>query len=772
MASPAPAPTRIRFDAFELDAASGELRKAGILLKLRPQPFRVLLLLIEQAGQVVTREEIQRCLWADSTFVDFEHGINFSINQIRGALADSAENPRYVETIPRRGYRFIGAVEQPPAESITVLEHATGELPKKVAPRRWPAIVSLMAMVVAISAAGAYVRFHRTPVLTEKDTVVLADFMNKTGDPVFDNTLKTALSVSMQQSPFLKVLSDDQVEATLQLMTRSAGTKLTPDVVRELCERAGSKAYIAGSIGSLGHEYVIALKAVNCQSGDTMVEKQVTAAAKEGVLDALGGATSKLREELGESLATVQKFDVPLMQATTSSLEALQAYSLGAQQQQYSAAVPFYHRAIQLDPNFAGAYSRLGSTYFDLGENYLAAESVKKAYDLRGRVSKWERSNIELNYQFQVTGNLEKALETLKVWAEQYPRSAGPPTALAYIYSCLGNYDKYLSETRAAQRNSPDWGEGYANLMSAYFSLNRLKEAKTTAEEAFTKKLDSPLLHFLLYQLAFLQNESAGMAQQVDWAAGQPGVEDVILSLEADTAAFSGRLGEAREFSRQATASAQRAEKKETAATYETEAAIREALFGNPAGARLKAATALSLSTGRDVQFEAALALALIGDAVRAQALADNMAKQFPENTVVQLNYLPTVRAQLALSRKDSSKAIEILQVALPYELGAPGTPGLPPALYPVYVRAGAYHAGHQGGEAAAEFQKMLDHRGIVVNEPIGALAHLQIGRAYAMQGDTTKAHAAYQDFLALWKDADPDIPILKEAKAEYAKLQ
>jgi len=760
-----PAPTRIRFDAFELDAAAGELRKAGILLKLQPQPFRVLLLLIERAGQVVTREEIQRCLWTDSTFVDFEHGINFSVNQIRGALVDNAENPRYVETIPRRGYRFIGTIACPkPAP--------------KCARSRWAAVMGASVLVVGLAAGGFWwLNGRKAHALSAKDTIVLADFTNSTSDPVFDNTLKTALNISIQQSPFLNVLSDDQVEATLQLMTRPAGTKLTPDVVRELCKRAGSKAYIAGSIANLGNEYVIALKAVNCQSGDKMAEKQVTAAAKEGVLDALGGATTKLREELGESLATVQKFDVPLMQATTSSLEALQAYSLGVQQPQYSAAVPFYHRAIQLDPNFAWAYNALGSVYFDLGENNLAAESVKKAYDLRGRVSAWERNIIEVNYQFQVTGNLEKALETLTVWAEQNPRSTGTQTALAYIYSCFGQYDKYLFATRAAVRNSPDsgkieLGEWYGNLMSAYLSLNRLQEAKATAEEAFAKKLDSPLLHFLLYQLAFLQNESARMAQQVDWAANQSGVEDVLLSLEADTAAFSGRLGEAREFSRQATASAQRAEKKETAATYETEAAIREALFGNPAGARLKAATALSLSTGRDVQFEAAFALALIGDAVRAQALANNMAKEFPENTVVQLNYLPTVRAQLALSRKDFSKAIEILQVAAPYELGAPSTPGLPPALYPVYVRAGAYLAGHQGSEAVAEFQKIVDHRGLVVNEPIGVLAHLGLARAYLLQGDSAKARVAYNDFLTLWKDADPDIPILIAAKSEYAKLQ
>ena len=365
----------------------------------------------------------------------------------------------------------------------------------------------------------------------------------------------------------------------------------------------------------------------------------------------------------------------------------------------------------------------------------------------------------------------KKLVKPNELWAQTYPRDTAPPVSLGVIYFNLGQYDKDLAEAREALRLNAT-GVNYANLTLSYLSLNRLEEARATAEEAQAKNLDSPFLRVWLYLLAFLHDDASGMAQQVAWAAGKPGVEDVVLAYEADSAAYSGRLGEARDFSRRAVASAQQAGEKETAASYEAEAAMREALFGNPVEAHQRAAAALALSNGRPVQYGAALALAWAGDASRAQVLADDLAERFPEDTLVQFNYLPTTRAQLALIHNDSSKAIEALQAATPYEQGTPGSGAFSPALYPVYVRGDALLAAHQGSKAAAEFQKILDHRGIAVNEPIGALAHLQIARAYAMQGDTAKAKGAYQDFLTLWKDADPDIPILIAAKAEYAKLQ
>jgi tetratricopeptide (TPR) repeat protein/predicted Ser/Thr protein kinase len=635
---------------------------------------------------------------------------------------------------------------------------------------RWAAVAGATTLVIGLAVAGWLFFSGKAHALTEKDTIVLADFANSTGDAVFDDTLKTALSVSLRQSPFLNVLSDSEVAKTLQQMTRPVGMKLTPEVARELCQRAGSKAYLAGSIGNLGSEYVLGLEAVNCQSGDTLAQEQVTAASKEKVLDALGDAASKLRGELGESLATVQKFDVPLVQETTSSLEALKAYSLGQKilvaKGDWAAAVPLFQRAIRLDPNFAMAYATLGVDYSNLGETSLASENTKKAYELRERVSEREKFYIESHYYHYVTGDLEKARQAYELWAQTYPRDLVPPNNLGVIYENLGEYDKALAESLEALRLGPGSGASYATLVAHYLYLNRLQEARATADEAQGKNLDSPPLRFKLYVLAFLKNDAAGMAQQVAWSAGRPGVEDALLGGEADTAAYSGRLAKARELSRRAVTSAERAEEKENAAGNEAEAALREALFGNAAETRQRAAAALVFSTGRDVQFYAALARAFAGDAARAQALADDLAKRFPEDTIVQFNYLPTIHAQLALDRNEASKAIEALRAATPYELGQGG------GLYPVYVRGEAYLAAHKGSEAAAEFQKIFDQRGVVENEPIGALAHLGLARAYALQGDTAKARAAYNDFFALWKEADPDIPILVAAKAEYAKLK
>jgi tetratricopeptide (TPR) repeat protein len=545
------------------------------------------------------------------------------------------------------------------------------------------------------------------------------------------------------------------------------------ETAREICQRTGSVAVLGGSIASLGNQYVLALNAVNCRSGDPVIQEQMRATVKEQVLAAMDKGATKLRERLGESLSSVQRFDTPVEQATTPSLEALQAYSLGRKTMvgkgDYAAAVPLFQRAIGLDPNFAMAYASLGTSYDSLGETSLGAENTRKAYELRERVSEREKFYIESHFYNYVTGDLEKARQAYELWAQTYPRDLVPPYNLGVIYANLGQYDKMLAEYREALRLDPASGASHANLVSSYLNLNRLEEARATAEEAQAKKLDSPSLRFNLYWLAFLQNDAAGMDQKLAWSAGKLGVEDVLLANEADTAAYSGRLGKAREFSRRAVASAERAEEKEAAAGYEAEAALREALFGNAAEARKRVAAALVLATGRDVQDGAALALAFAGDAARAQPLADDLAKRFPEDTIVQFNYLPRIHAQLALIRNDSSKAIEALQAAAPYELGTPFSPS---ALYPVYVRGEAYLAGHQASKAAAEFQKILDHRGVVTNEPIGALAHLGLARAYVLQGDTAKARAAYNDFLTLWKDADPEIPILRAAKSEYAKLR
>jgi serine/threonine protein kinase/Flp pilus assembly protein TadD len=631
----------------------------------------------------------------------------------------------------------------------------------------WKAI-ALAAVGGLVLSVGGYFYFHRTPKLTDKDTIVLADFTNTTGDAVFDGTLRQGLAIQLEQSPFLEIMGDQQIQQDLRLMSVAPSSHITSQIAHDICVRDGAAATIDGSIASLGANYVITLQATSCRDGSTLVREQIQSADKEHVLSALGTAAAAIRAKLGESLSTVQRFDTPLEQATTPSLEALQAYTLGrkaAAGSDWAAAVPLFQQAIRLDPNFAMAYARLGTCYRNLGESTAGSASLGKAYELRERASELEKFYIDAHYYEIVTGEMEETRRVDELWAQTYPRDYSPESDLETIYTYSGQYDKALEVTRESLRRVPN-ALGYSELVFCYIALNRLGEARSTIEEAQTRRLDSPDMRLFMYQLAFLQNDAAAMAQQQAWAAGKPGVEDQLLDSEAATAAYSGKMEKARELARRAVASAQQAEEKETAAGYAANAALWEALYGNAVEARQWAKTALGLSNGRDVQFSAALALAFAGDAGRAQSLADDLDKRFPKFTVIQFNFLPTIRAELALSRNDPSKATEALQPATPYELSSPGQ------LYPVYVRGEAYLAAHQGIEAATEFQKILDHRGIVLNSPIGALAHLQLGRAYALQGDTAQAKAAYQYFLALWKDADLNIPILKEAKAEYAKLK
>jgi eukaryotic-like serine/threonine-protein kinase len=642
--------------------------------------------------------------------------------------------------------------------------------------RRFWKVGAPIGAVVVVLAASSYYYLHQSPKLTDKDTIVLADFSNTTGDSVFDGALRQGLSVQLGQSPFLKLVSEEEIQQTLRLMGQSAEAHLAPSVAREVCQRTQSTALIESSISSLGTQYVLGLKAVNCGTGESLAEEQVVARTKEQVLTALGDAATKLRRKMGESLSSIQKFDTPLEQATTPSLEALQAYSMGikalAGKGDDATAIPFFQRALQLDPNFASASAWLGSAYNDLGESSLGAENLRKAYELRQRVSERERMDIETYYQIGVTGDLQKAKQSAELKAQIYPRDWDMQVDLGIVYGTLGQYDKALAAYREALRIDPASSVIYSDLVQTFINVNRLEDARRTADEAKAKKLDSPDLRLILYGLAFLQNDGEGMAREVAWSQGKPGVEADVLFCEAETAAYVGRLKKSREFSRAAISSAQRAGQEETAAGYEAGAALRESLFGNAPEAAHHSSTALSLQNGRDAQYGAALALAFAGEAGKAAPLTDELAKRYPENTLVRFNYVPTLQAQIALVHKNPSIAIESLEATGSYDLGSYEQTAFSPALYSVYVRGLAYLAMHDGDKAAVEFQKILDHRGVVLYEPIGALAHLQIGRAYAMQGDTAKAKAAYQDFLTLWKDADPDIPILKEAKAEYAKLQ
>lgn len=660
---------------------------------------------------------------------------------------------------------------------------------------RWgitAAVVVIIGFLAAVTFNLGGIRgrfFTSAHALTNKDTIVLADFTNATGDSVFDGALRQGLSVELEQSPFLSLVSDDRIQQTLRLMDQKPDAKLTSETARDICERVGSAAVLNGSIAQIGTQYLLTLKADNCSTGETLASAEAQASDKNHVLEALGRIGSQIRGKLGESLSTVQKFNTPLEQATTPSLEALQAFSMG-EKAKYGpsgspSAIPFFQRAIELDPHFATAYAMLGRVSIDAGRFDDAAEYSQKAYEFRDRASEHERYLISASYYLLATGDIPKAQEVCELWKQAYPRDEVPLNFLSGpIYMQTGQYEKTIEEAQRTVRLRPDLPIAYSHLIIAYTALDRLDEAKEAYRQAVEHQaISQSFSDFNLYYVYFLEGDTAGMAQLVARAAGIPGVEDVFLFNQSLTAAFYGQLQKSREWSQQAEASAQRTEGKGAAAACVASAALVEALFGNTAEARRQAARVLSLSTARDNQYTAALALAFAGDVVRAQTLTENLAKRFPEDTVAQFNYLPTLRAQTALNSRNPQKAIEELRPAAAYELGGPGQSlFVYENLYPIYVRGEAYLAAHQGAEAAAEFQKILDHRGIALNEPIGVLAHLQLGRAFALEAQSshgadagaarTKARTAYQDFLTLWKNADPDIPVPKQAKTEYARLK
>ncbi len=797
------------FGPFTFDPECGELTRDGYRVRLQPQPTVVLALLTDQPGKLIFREEICRTVWGEDTHVDFEQSLNYCIRQIRSALRDDANEPEYIETVPKRGYRFLAPVEiisgngsRPAAgddpstpgeipnetsESGALFPSAKAANAETNTGRLWTIVVSGALIVLALS-IGGYLYSQRRPVLTNKDTIVLADFANSTGDAIFDDTLRTALNVSLQQSPFLSVLPDSQVAKALQEMTRPANTKLTPDVTRELCQRVGSKAYIAGSIGGLGSEYVLGLKAVNCQSGDTLAQEQITAVSKEKVLDALGEAASKLRSQLGESLVTVQKFEVPIERATTSSFEALRAYSLA--QKAYNekgepAALPYHQRALELDPDFAMAYWAAGIDYSNLGDLETARGYITKAFQLREHASEQEKLTIMASYYFLATGELDKAAQTLQEEIQNYPRAVRGYNLLDAVYGQEGKYEQAAEITKQSLRLRPDPDNvnAYNNLPFFALTLQRFDESRQMIREEQARKIDTRGMHFDLYALAFIGADSAAMAEQQRWFEGRPDYENIGFALASDTEAYGGHLRKARELSARAVASALRANNKEAGAEYQVIAAQREAAYGNTVEARRLVAEALKLTpASQAIDVEAGLTFATAGDTARAESLARDVNKRSPLDTQMQSLWLPAIQAQLALDRKNPVLALSALQTASPIELGQSNILNSPSCLYPTYIRGQAYLAAGQGSAAAAEFQKILDHSGIVWNCWTGALAHLGVARANALQARTSQAAdavapraralAAYRDFLALWKDADPDIPILKQAKAEYAKLQ
>jgi len=620
----------------------------------------------------------------------------------------------------------------------------------------------LALIFVFVLVASLYFHFRKPTQLTDKDVVVIADFANTTGDPVFDSTLKEALAVDLEQSPFLNVLSDRKLSETLKLMGRTPDLRITQDVGREVCLRTASKALLAGSIAGLGSHYAIVLKAISCRTGDVIGAARTEAENREKILQTLGEAVATLRGKLGESLASVQKFDKPLDEATTSSLEALQAYTEGdrlAREKGDTDALPLLKRAVELDPNFARAYVSLGIRYNNLGQATLAIENVRKAYELRERVSEREKYYISCTYFTLVTGELEKAIQQYELWIREYPRDYVALTNLGVNYFTMGQFERAAAVTRDALRLEPASILGYNNLGVAYFSMNRLDEAKSAFDEALAQKLDGPYLRQSIYYLDFLRKDAPGMHQQFAWAMAKPGAEDILLSSESDTQAEYGRLQKARQLSAQAEDSAKHNDSKETAAFWQGNAALREVEFGNAAEGLKQAREALALAPGRDVKVEAALALARGGDVVTAGKLVDALNQEFPLDTLMQNYWLPTVKAAIALQRHDPAQAIAILHSSVPYELADP-PPFSAGTMYPVYLRGQAYLAlaqvtrtsSENAQHAAAEFQKILDHPGVIVNFPLSALSHLGLARARALSGEAAGARNAYQDFFALWQ--------------------
>jgi eukaryotic-like serine/threonine-protein kinase len=612
----------IRFEDFELDLRAYQVRRAGRTLKLERIPMEVLLLLAERRGQLVTREEIIEKLWGKDVFLDTDNAINTAIRKIRQVLKDDPEQPRFVQTITGKGYRFIAPVTEPgtkeeaqeregdSARGARTEEAATGTTLRK----RRVLLVGATVAVAALALAG-YIYFHRAPKLTDKDTIVLADFANSTGDPVFDETLRQGLAVQLAQSPFLSLISDERIQQMLKLMAKPADARLTPEVSREICERTASTAVLDGSIASLGSQYVLTLRAKDCRSGDVLDEEQVQAARKEDVLNALSQIARRFRARVGESLSTVKSHDTPLAEATTPSLEALKAYSVGWQVSFSSgsaASVPFFQRALEIDPNFASAYAALGRMYGDIGESALSAKNISEAYQLRDRASDQEKFFISVNYDLQVTGNLEKAQQTCDLWVQAYPRAWMPHALLSgAIYPELGKYEKSLEEVKIAIGIDPDFSIGYQILADGYLALERTSEAENTLQRASERKLDIPDFHVLRYIIAFLKDDKTGMEREAAQPREKPGVDDWMSNAEGFVAAYSGHLEEARKMSRRAADLARKADRRETEALYETDAAVREALFGNVSQAKQRAADALELSRSRDVEYGAAFALAL-----------------------------------------------------------------------------------------------------------------------------------------------------------------
>ena len=762
------------FGSFRLETMERVLERDGRALSVTPKALDVLIVLVENRGRIVEKEDLMRKVWPE-TFVE-DNNLAFNISVLRKVFGESGASPQYIETVPRRGYRFIASVAEVPNGRPAPLEAAPAAPASAPVPGRHSRWWLYAAALFTLAVAGILIsRFHRVPKLTDRDTIVLADFVNKTGDPVFDGTLQQGLTVQLEQSPYLSLIPEGRVRQTLRLMGQRPGAPLTAGLARDLCQRAGGAAVVEGSIASLGTRYVVGLRAVNCVSGDVLDNEQLQAREKSDVLNSLSQIVRNFRSRVGESPASLSHNDTPLAEATTPSLEALKAYTTGLKVHFSTgarAALPLFRRAVEIDPEFAMAYSYLGRVYANLDESDLGAESIRRSWQLRDRVSDREKFQIDTRYEALLTGNLEETRQTCEAWVRTYPRDPQPHIGLSNYYEFVGQYEKAAAEGEKAVRIDPDFSSGYSSLARNEMYLDRLRDTGETLRQAAARGLEIDEFAMLRYRIAFLNGDETGMERIAARAREKSGAENWISSRQAFALAYSGRLREARNLSQLAVEQATVAGQRERAGLWEAGAAVREAFFGNNAAAIKRGSAALMLSRDREAEYGAAFAFALAGDSSSSLQLANDLEKRFPEDTSVRFSYLPALRSLLALNSREISKSLELLQTSIPNELGVPRSAnGLFGALYPVYVRGLVYLAAHQGDEAAMEFRKILDHRGIVGSDPVGALARLEMARAFALSGDKAKAKTSYQDFFTLWKDADADIPVLKQAKAEFAAL-
>ncbi len=778
------------FEKFELDDIDFCLFHEGRRVPLEPRALRVLLLFVQNPGKLLTKNLLLETVW-QTTFVE-ESTLTRAVTIIRKQLGDDPRAPTYIETVPTLGYRFIAKVEtsnpaptEPAADTHPFIPQApatpgTDPLPPRQPNQSipWSTWTFLLLILLAAAATLLWRRSHHPAIREDKKTIVLSDFDNSTGDPVFDGTLREGLTVQLEQSPMLSLVPEPRIRNTLRMMNRSPDSRLTPDLAREVCQRTDSAAMLDGSIALLGSQYVITLHATNCATGDTLATEQVQTAKKEDVLRALSTIASNLRGRLGESAASIDKLDTPLDEATTSSLDALKAFSESnhvGNQSGSAAAIPLAQRAIDLDPKFATAWAMLGRFYGDIGQERSSAESTAKAYEFRDHASDRERFFIVASYEMQVTGNLEKAEQTCETWAQVYPTDAATYGFRAgLILRVFGEYDKAVANAEHLVAIHPDFALAYHFVALNDIALGRYQAARQIGDRAAARNFNIPYYALDQLRLAFLANDEAAMARVAATAKNWPGSEDMIASQQASSFAYHGQVEKARAVSAASVNFMRQSGRQEAAARSESGAALREAFFGNREQAKQLAAAALALSNGRDAEYGAAVALALSGNSTQAEALAADLERRLPEDTSVHFDYVPTIRALVALDRDDAAKAVKLLEANVPYELGSPQSSfdGFYGVFYPVYVRGLAYLSLHRGNDAAAEFRKILDHPGIVANDPIAALAQLQLARAYAQAGDTPRAKASFADFLATWKNADPGLPILRQAQLELAHVE